>query len=725
MAASARATRRALSPRATYQQEALASELWSLLQSLSLIALAAWLYLCKDTANIYLAGAVTALTLLLLIVWLLRSQPERAGLALVAGLALEAVLLSRVVPSLAGGGLCAIPILAGGLLFGPTAALLLAALLAPMLSASALGGWPAAQPALTLLCIGLVTWFGLRPWKQRLDMLYDRNLTADSLVVQLRDRQGELNSTVKALDVAYRLLESSNRALALARQEAEDLRKLKSRFATSLSHELRTPLNIIVGFSEIIYRNPGLYGMPQWTDALRRDLAQIQRNAGYLSSLLDDILDLARMDANAMPVRRELHDLGRTIQDAVAGIASLAQQHEIVLDVQCQADLPFVYMDELRIRQVLFNLLTNAIRATEKGTVTITAAHKDSEVVVAVTDSGPGIPAEVRAWIFDEYRQLDSGTYRGEHGKGLGLAIAKHLVQLHGGRIWVESELGRGSTFSFSLPVVERRASTLAQAAPLPLPKQRVKPVLAVLSQRESTAAYLRRRLEEYDVIRFAGEDALLANWQALAPIAVIEDGSGQQVSSQPPPAIVSRLPQPIPVITCTLPQSHRVLDGLGFSTVLTKPVSGEQLLAALDQALGDGRPRRLLIVDDDRGFVQLIVRLLQDAGYAADEVFTAYNGTEALRKAREHKPSAILLDLVMPDISGTDVLAALEADPGMPATSVIALTGATPADDDEGSMGSFQVWQRRPLAEKQLLRLLRLAVSRHLDERGGDSGSG
>ncbi|MHB0877154.1 MAG: sensor histidine kinase, partial [Anaerolineae bacterium] len=295
----------------------------------------------------------------------------------------------------------------------------------------------AVLPVLT----GLVTWIGFRSTHSSLSQALHRSMEATALAEQVRNERGELNRTIKALDDSYQLLEKTNRDLLLARQEADTLRDLRSRFATNLSHELRTPLNIILGFTQLLWTKPHVYGYSKWSDALLRDLSEIRRNAGYLAQMVDDIVDLARVDALAMPVRREPTDLCRLVEEAVAAVSAPATDRGLTVSASCSGGIPTLLLDPLRIRQVLYNLITNAMRHTTRGSVTVTVQVTGDGVVTSVADTGCGIPEGELKTIFNEFYQVGRPKESADSGKGLGLAIAKRFVQLHGGRIWAESEV--------------------------------------------------------------------------------------------------------------------------------------------------------------------------------------------------------------------------------------------------------------------------------------------
>ncbi|RME07066.1 MAG: hypothetical protein D6812_00720 [Deltaproteobacteria bacterium] len=218
-----------------------------------------------------------------------------------------------------------------------------------------------------------------------------------------------------------------------------------------MSHELRTPLNSIIGFSKVILK--GIDG--EINEQQRADLTTIHNNGVHLLGLINDILDLSKIEAGRMELVREATDLNELIREAVNTSLGLIRDKEIEIVVETESDLPPLMVDRTRIRQVLLNLLSNAIKFTEKGTIKIDAAAGNDEVVVVVTDSGPGFPEEELSKLFDQFRQLDGAMNRKKGGSGLGLAISKRFVELHGGRIWGKSRLNHGSSFYFTLPLAE------------------------------------------------------------------------------------------------------------------------------------------------------------------------------------------------------------------------------------------------------------------------------
>ena len=276
-----------------------------------------------------------------------------------------------------------------------------------------------------------------------------------------RAHQGELRRALKALDEATYRIERTNLTLRLTRDQAEEARRLKQQFAQTISHELRTPLNVIVGFIELMIESREYYGR-RLPSAYARDLMIVHRNARHLQNLVNDVLDLARVDAAQLGLLPEDVAPAGLVDEAVNTVRSLADVHGLQVAVRVEPNLPQIQVDPTRIRQVLFNLLSNAVRFTDHGLITVSARQQGEEVVFAVADTGVGIPAEDMSRIFEEFQQVEGGTRRPHGGAGLGLAISKRFVELHGGRIWAESEVGRGSTVSFSLPLAPREPGEAA-----------------------------------------------------------------------------------------------------------------------------------------------------------------------------------------------------------------------------------------------------------------------
>jgi len=690
------------------------------------LVLPAWWYLANaDDLRLPLLSICIALTVALYAIGRILPGHLQSAKAAFLATSLAAILAARFLAGVPQASyLLVLPILALAALSRPQASVLLAFALSLLLWLAAPA--EAALPVAVLLGTALGLWAMLRHLHELLDWSLQRSLDATILAEQLRDQRGKLNRTIKDLDASYQLLQQTNRELATARREADMLRDMRSRFATNLSHELRTPLNIILGFAQLIYLNSDLYGYRRWSDELRRDLGQIQRNASYLSELVDDIVDLARVDALAMPIRRESTQLCRLIEEAVSTVHSLALGKGLELVVRCLDGLPELSVDPVRIRQVLFNLITNAIRYTERGSITVEVARLDDEVVTLVRDTGVGIPPDQLETIFDEFYQVGRPKETADAGKGLGLAIAKRFVQLHGGRIWAESEIDKGSTFAFSLPLGDKRTSRLRQPSSLPVLAARTRPTVLVLGDDGTASGYLRRRFPAYEFAAVGEVSALPEIADRTRPSAVIVNRPVGEGEGEEAHAVVSYLGQTIPVMECSLPSATWLSGEERFTAVLTKPISQESLLATLADVLPGRDTASVLLVDDDRGFVQLVSRMLQAAPGAPYRVLTAYNGEEALRRLRRFRPDAVLADLVMPGMSGFDLLLAVRGQPELADLPVVAVTAATPGEDKLSATGTtFSVMRGGAFQPGELLRLISagLELSDGAALTGGGSG--
>ena len=338
-----------------------------------------------------------------------------------------------------------------------------------ILSARAMAG-VYIQPMLmlTVLCLiwltALTSWASTRILHTALRWAWADRLQAARNLDEARDYQGKLAATLRQLEEATHRLERANYALSWARAEAAEGRRIKAQFAANVSHELRTPLNLVVGFAELMLHNPETYGGTPLPQAYQSDLGALYRNATHLESMVNDILDLSQIDDGQMPVIKELADIGAIVREATAIASPLVAPKNLQLRMKVEPGLPLLSLDRLRIRQVLLNLISNAVRFTDSGGILVEARQEDANVVVEVTDTGLGISTQDLNKLFQPFHQLESSLTRGRGGTGLGLAVSKEFVSLHGGRIWATSDgvRGKGSTFHFTLPLLPEDKPSLA-----------------------------------------------------------------------------------------------------------------------------------------------------------------------------------------------------------------------------------------------------------------------
>lgn len=537
-----------------------------------------------------------------------------------------------------------------------------------------------------------------------LQWAWNSQVRSTELLEVSRDRQGELNRALKSLELAYALQARTQRELHFARQQAEEARQIKERFAANISHELRTPLNLILGFSEIMYISPQVYGDLDWPPALRRDIHHVYRSSRHLLELIDDILDLSRLDLAEFSLNREPTDITPLLESVVEMTRDLFRSKSVEVRLQVEGVLPTLNVDRTRIRQILFNLLNNAQRFTEEGSVTITAKEINNEVLITVQDTGSGIPQDKLPYIFDEFYQVDFSLRRSHEGAGLGLAICHRFVQAHQGRIWVESELGVGTTFSFSLPAETSPTripfmSTPIEAVP---PADERRPIL-VMDTDPRVVALISRHLPDEEIIQITEVDQLTKHIDLHHPRAVICNMPEGTL-----PAYLNDSKLPVPIIVCSLPSQAWIAHHFQVTGCLTKPIDAQDLVRQIRELDG---VRSVLVIDDDRGFCHLVERILQS--HCKDiRLRMVYNGEAGLNAIREDKPDLVLLDLAMPGVDGFHVLDSLHNDPTIQ-SQVILLTATNFAVDVLGQSESMlTVRQPSGLRLGEVLRCLRSVVA-------------
>ncbi len=516
----------------------------------------------------------------------------------------------------------------------------------------------------------------------------------DDLLQETRNRRAELMQTLKSLENAYEAQRRLQHQLAYARKQAEEARRLKERFASNISHELRTPLNIILGFTEIMYLTPEVYGDIRFPPKLHRDIYQIHRNSRHLLEMIDDVLDLSHIEMSQFSLNFELTDLNQFLTDTAEMVSNLFRGKPLAFIVDIADNLPTIEIDRTRIRQVIINLLNNAQRFTERGSVTFRAYQQDNEVVFSVIDTGKGIPQDKLPLIFEEFYQVDYSLSRSHGGAGLGLSITKRFVEAHNGTIRVESVEGEGSTFTFTLPIppkfqLQSRGQWLEDEPP--------ERVWLVVDSDPRVPKLIQRYVKNCHVIQVNDEAAVCDAVQAHSPRGVIFNRAPER---DLPPTCQD---VPVPVVMCSLPSTTRLIRQLGVDSCLAKPVHPRQIAEELERY---PNLERLLVVDDDLGVVQLVQRSVET--YLPEvEVFRAYDGHHALDLMRQHKPDVMLLDLAMPGLSGQEVLDTMRNDPNLPDIPVILLTATQYIYGEQDFYTSMEIRQPDGLRPMEVLKLL------------------
>lgn len=499
----------------------------------------------------------------------------------------------------------------------------------------------------------------------------------------------------------------------------------KSDFLANMSHELRTPLNAIIGFSELL--KDGVMGdlSPEQKDATR----DIFESGRHLLSLINDILDLSKVEAGMMKLELEATNLHDLLQGSLGIVREKAVAHQIRLNLEVEPDFPPVYLDARKTKQILYNLLSNAVKFTpDGGQVTLCgrgrsdlsgpeyAAYPDW-LEISVADTGIGIAKKDQERLFKPFVQADSGLDRRYEGTGLGLSLVKRLAELHGGRVTVESTLGEGSTFHVWLPWREEVVLAEADPAKAVFASETNRSAL-VIEHDDATATLLQGYLRD-DGFRVR---------RARDPVSALD-----MACEERPDLIILEMNPPgrdgwdflaaqhrddrlatIPLVITSMDSEQGSGFFLGSVQILQKPIEMERLGKIL-QKLGfvvtrQNRPV-ILVVDDDARAVAIINRQLSNGGY---EVLSAYGGRDAVTMAEHLHPDLILLDLMMPEFSGFDVVDALQRKPSMAAIPVLVLTAKiiTPEDHRRLNGHILKIMEKAGFRRDQFLGEVRRALS-------------
>ncbi|MBM3189655.1 MAG: response regulator [Chloroflexi bacterium] len=506
---------------------------------------------------------------------------------------------------------------------------------------------------------------------------------------EARSQRLEFKQAREDLVLANTELARLTERLDAMRRLAEDSRNAKEEFVANVSHELRTPLNMIIGFAEMIAQAPRAYG--RLPPRLLADIEVILANSRHLSSLVDDVLDLSQTDVGRMALTRRWVSVNAIIATAVSAVKPLFDSRGLWLHAEVPDGL-MAYCDEVRIRQVVVNLLSNAGRYTESGGAKIRAWAEDGDVLVAVQDTGVGISAEHQEMIFGRFQRVQSVDGSKVKGSGLGLAISRRFVELHGGRMWVESKENTGSVFTFRLPVdgadsggelnadVRRWFSPYhqydARRRPSEAPVRQLGPRFVVVERGNVVQRLLARYQADAEIVSASTIEEAVAQCQRVPALALVVNQPGTRYLSGQS-AELATLPYGIPVLCCWVPDRQEAAEELGVLDYLLKPVSRESLLEAV--AAAQPPAQSILVVDDEADALQLFSRMLaaSERGY---RVLSAQSGAEALGLMRQRRPDLILLDLVMPGMDGYTLLRIKRDDPEIAAIPVIAVSAQDPA---------------------------------------------
>ena len=533
--------------------------------------------------------------------------------------------------------------------------------------------------------------------------------------------------------------------LLRAKEAAETANRTKSQFLANMSHELRTPLNAVIGYSEMLQEEADEEGVPQ----LIPDLQRINGAGKHLLALINDVLDLSKIEAGKMELFLEDFSLASLVHEVAGTVQTLIDKKHNQLIVDCPENIGTIHADLTRVRQSLFNLLSNAAKFTEAGTIRLQVARVagkegTEDIEFAVSDTGIGMDDVQKARLFEAFVQADASTTRKYGGTGLGLAITRRFARMMGGDVTVHSELGSGSTFTIRIPAVVqgtaplRGRETVTEEMALPVAdKGRNSGTVLVIDDDAATRDLLHRFLsrEGFQVVTASSGEEGLALVESLQPVAITCDVmmSGmdgwkvlQSLKANPKTAN-------IPVVMVTMVDDRNTGYALGATEYLSKPVDRAHLTAVLsryrygcDSASGDKKgPCRVLLVEDDEATREMMRSLLIREGWS---VGIAENGRVALERVMEEQPHLILLDLMMPEMDGFEFAHRLQEQPEWRSIPVVVLTAKDLTDSDRLRLSGYveKILQKGAWSLDSLLSEVRdlLRSRRSAPETAGTAGA-
>ena len=461
-------------------------------------------------------------------------------------------------------------------------------------------------------------------------------------------------------------IQDKNRQLAEASQH-------KSQFVSSMSHELRTPLNAIIGLTEMMVTNAARFG----TEKAQEPLQRVNRAGTHLLGLINQVLDLSKIEAGKLELNPQTVQLAPLIEEVIGTARQLAEQNKNRLMVECQENLGSLTVDPMRLRQILLNLLSNACKFTKEGEVKLLArklVNGRDWIEFSVSDTGIGMTPEQQAKLFEEFTQADASTAQRFGGTGLGLAITRKLARMMGGDVTVTSEPGKGSTFTVRLPA----DTDMPAGAPISSDRGRSTRADCVLvidddaTARELISDHL--KAGGFSVVTAAGGVEGIKLAKELQPTAITLDVMMPDLDGWSVLAALRQNPElaDIPVIMVSIVDDKRRGIALGAAGYLTKPIDRERLHRLVRRFQAPTRATRVLMVEDDASQRERMLGWLERPQWIVRE---AANGREALDLLREEKPDVILLDLMMPEMDGFEVVAALQGDKDWRDIPVIVIT--------------------------------------------------
>jgi len=473
-------------------------------------------------------------------------------------------------------------------------------------------------------------------------------------------------------------------ALQVAQVAAEAASKAKSQFLANMSHELRTPLNAIIGYSEMLQEEADDLGTPE----IKPDLQKIHGAGKHLLGLINDILDLSKIEAGKMTLYLETFEVQTLLNEVAATVQPMINKNGNQLTLEVAPEIGSMRADVTKVRQALFNLLSNASKFTDKGSITLRARRQGANLVFDVIDSGIGMTPEQVGRLFQAFAQADASTSKKYGGTGLGLALSRKFCQIMGGDLTVASEAGKGSTFTATIPaqVIEVAEETVpALSVPAAeIPSTGSGPLVLVIDDDATVQDLLRRSLNRdgFRVETAADGATGLARARELRPAMITLDVMMPGMDGWEVLAALKENPETadIPVIVVSIVDERGLGFSLGAADYLTKPLDFSRLSSVVNRHAKVGQGQRVLVVEDDEATQELLQKRLTKEGW---QVVAAGNGREALERLTQGPPDLVLLDLMMPEMDGFEFLEAFRKQPGCAQITVVVMTAKILTSED------------------------------------------